>query len=120
MSDRKGSGGDGFLMTYMFGHDNPLDGLSENGGLSGNEVDTHKVNDSGESQVFDPCEALWKATAANRLNTTPEGAKLEKRWADNDPFALAIQKATRMRKDGNVMKLYDAAGNLLVEKEVSE
>jgi hypothetical protein len=120
MSDRKGSGGDGFLMTYMFGHDNPLDGLSENGGLSGNEVDTFKVDGTGESQVFDPCEALWKANAANRLGTTPVGAPLQKRWADNDPFVQAISKASRMRKDGKVMKLFDAAGNLLAEKEVAE
>jgi hypothetical protein len=93
---------------------------NEGDSLTGNEVDTYKVNDTGESQVFDPCEALWKATAANRLGTTPEGSKLEKRWKDNDPFVAAIQKAARMRKDGNTMRLYDAAGNLLAEKEVSE
>lgn len=118
----KGSGGDPYLMTYLYGHDNPLDALSEddNGGLTGNELDTHKVNDSGESQVFDPVESFCKAVTANRFGTTPEGAPLKKRWADNDPFVQAIQKAARMRKDGRVMKLYDAAGNLLTEKEVAE
>jgi hypothetical protein len=121
MSDRKGSGGDGFLMTWLYGHDNPLDGLAENGGLSGNEVNTYKVDgDDGAAEIPDPVENFCKAVTANRFNTTPEGAPLRKRWENNDPFVQAISKARRMRKDGKVMKLFDANGVLLAEKEVAE
>ncbi len=85
--------------------------------LSGNEINTYKADgDDGAAEIPDPVEAFCKAVTANRFGTTPEGAPLKKRWADNDSFVLAIQKAARMRKEGTVMKLFDAAGNLLARK----
>jgi hypothetical protein len=90
--------------------------------------------DDGESAVQDPVGEFLRKCDENQALTAEtrsiderfqkrfgtDGARLKKRWADNDPFALAIQKAARMRKEGKVMKLFDAAGNLLAEKEVAE
>jgi hypothetical protein len=89
-------------------------------GLTGDEAETWKLDgDSGASWVADPVGSLLEKFAADRF-TPPEGRPLRKRWADTDAFALAIQKSSRMYKEGNVMKLFEAAGNLLAEKEVAE
>ena len=104
---------------FLWGHDDFRESLAKTEVLTvtkcGRSLETIRANRK--------CSIRWNLSAKRslkRFGTTPEGAPLKKRWADNDPFALAIQKAARMRKEGRVMKLFDAVGNLLAEKEVAE
>ncbi len=121
MSNENAIKSDPICAHFLWGHDDFRESFGENGSLDGNEVRKIVGGDTGESQVFDPVESFCRKVSENRFGTTPEGGgPLKKRWADNDPFALAIQKAARMRKEGRVMKLFDAVGNLLAEKEVAE
>jgi hypothetical protein len=106
----KGSGGDGFLMTYMFGHDNPLDALAENGGLTGDEIDIYKVNDTGESMVADPVADFVRKASLDRFDApTPADSPLAKR-------AKAV--AARVERIGTWELQYDASNKLIRAREI--
>jgi hypothetical protein len=133
---------DEYAAMLIFGHSDWRESLGETG-LDGDECQKYFNGDEPTgAEIKDPVSEFFAAASLNRFeanpshvsaeararderfskrfNTTPEGRPLAKRWADNDPFALAIQKAARMRKEGRMMKLFDANGVLLAEKEIAE
>jgi len=69
MSDNNGTvKPDPILAHFLWGHDDFREGLGENGGLTGDEIDAYKVNDTGESMVADPVADFVRKASLDRFD----------------------------------------------------
>jgi hypothetical protein len=73
MSDHMGTvKPDSMLAHFLWGHDDFREGFGENGGLTGDEIDTYKVNDTGESMVADPVADFVRKASLDRFDASTQ------------------------------------------------
>jgi hypothetical protein len=83
-------------------------------GLSGDEVGTFKVNDSGESQVFDPISDFVRKASENRFE---KSGAADPGW--NEPIGVVIEEREVEKREVFLEKRSSAPGRIRFEiKEV--